>query len=114
MKKLNLKFTTITLVLLTVCISLNSCKKAETYNPERKIKKIYTQYSDKPKYLSQEWYWDNNKLVKIDYYSFHGYDIINTEDYIYEGNKLVKVQCRSSSPVQRIRARKCDIKAYVC
>jgi len=88
----NLKLTTIVLVLLTVCISFNSCKKDETYNPERKIKKIYYDFSDGHKYLAQEWTWNNNQLVRIVYYPMYGSGIFNTEYYIYEDNKLVKVQ----------------------
>jgi len=92
MKKLNSKLTICVLLLLTICLLFNSCKKDETYNPERKIKKIYNKYSDGHKYLAQEWTWDNNKLVRIDYYPMNGYDIYKTEYFTYEDEKLVKIQ----------------------
>jgi len=88
----NLNLTAVVLVMLTICISFNSCKKDETYNPERKIKRIYYNFSDGHKYLAQEWTWDNNKLIRIDYYPMYGSDIFNTEYFIYEESKLVKVQ----------------------
>jgi|GEM_PF-696078 len=91
MKKSFLKFTTITLSLLILCVSFNSCQKDQAYNPEQKIKKIYIMGDIFfPKILWQEWTWDENKLMRIDYYP--GDNFSATEYYTYEENKLIKVE----------------------
>ena len=86
----------VAVLLLIFCVSLNSCEKNEAYNPERKIKKIYTGTADGPKYLEQKWTWDENKLLRIDYYYDDGdiAYIAYTEHYTYEENKLVMVENR--------------------
>ena len=91
MTKTFLKFTTVAVLLFIFCVSFNSCKKDEHYNPERKIKRIYYGSENGVKYLQQEWSWDDNKLMRIDYY-FGDNNIGNTEYYTYEKNKLVKVE----------------------
>jgi len=92
MKKNFLTPTTVAVLLLIFCISFNSCKKDEVYNPERKIKKIYEKFEDSPRYLQQEWTWDENKLMRIDYYYHGNNNIENSEYYTYEENKLTKVE----------------------
>ena len=94
MKRNFLKFMIVVIWLLINCISFHSCQKDEIYNPEQKIKKIYLEnlrYGAFPKVLWQEWTWDSNKLMRIDYYSPNNNNISNTEYYTYEENKLVKV-----------------------
>jgi len=94
MKKTFLILMTKLLFLLIFCISLLSCGKNETYNPEQKIKRIYEGSYDGTKKLKQEWTWGNDRLVKIDFYGFYNEDIFlrNTEYYTYEDNELVKVK----------------------
>jgi len=91
-EKTFLKFTTITLSLLILCASFNSCQKDQAYNPEQKIKKIYIMRDIfSPKILWQEWTWDENKLMRIDYYPDDN-SLSATEYYTYEENKLIKVE----------------------
>lgn len=87
----NLFFKTLfTLAVFSLCVSFYSCEK-ETYNPKQKINKIYSEMLPYfPKHLSQEWFWESNKLARIDYY--FGDNVGNTERYTYEKNKLVKVE----------------------
>ena len=85
------------MLLLTLCISIHSCKKEiydikqtdESYNPEQKINKIYYEEYEQ-KYLTQEWTWENDKLMSIEYFRKDG--ISKLEHYNYEENKLVKVE----------------------
>ena len=91
-EKTFLKFTTITLSLLILCALFNSCQKDQAYNPEQKIKKIYIMRDIfSPKILWQEWTWDENKLMRIDYYPDDN-SLSATEYYTYEENKLIKVE----------------------
>jgi len=81
-------------LLLTFCVSFNSCGSDEdgVYNPKQQISKIYEDdsFSGHPKVLTQVWTWDKDKLNKIDY----GWDNIidDTYRYFYEKNKLVKIE----------------------
>ena len=88
MKKTLLKFTTISVLFLTFCIAFSSCKK-EIYDPGRKIKKIY---SDVQKTLDQEWTWEKNNLIKIDYFNPNNGQIDYSEYFFYKNSKLVKIQ----------------------
>ena len=90
MKKIYLQLITKLVFLLIFCVSFLSCRKDETYNPEQKIQRIYEIGYVGPKYLIQEWTWDNDRLMKIDYY--RDISLYLTEHYTYEKNKLVKVE----------------------
>jgi len=118
-KKLIFKAVAIVL-LLTFCVSFNSCDKEGVYNPKQKISKIYEDFmyydwsidpetgwptiTEKlyPKQLTQAWTWDKNKLNKIDFWSLYFCwgcqdvspisEIWNTDRYFYEKNKLVRIE----------------------
>ena len=94
MNKNYLQLMTKLVFLLIFCVSLLSCGKDETFNPKQKIKRIYEGAYGGPKYLKQEWTWDNDRLMKIDFYSSDDEDIIlrNREYFTYEDNKLIKVE----------------------
>ena len=77
-------------LLLTVCVSFNSCDKEGVYNPKQKIKKIYEEYSGGPKVLTEGWTWEKKHLTKIDYYDDN--EIYSTNRFFYEKNRLVKVE----------------------
>jgi len=83
MERKFLKITTIIALLLCSCIAFNSCEKESPYNPEQKIKKIYSWNE-----LRQEWTWDDDKLTSIFYYDKNF--ITNIESYIYDKNRLLK------------------------
>ena len=87
MKRTFLKFKTVAVVLITICVLLNSCKKEVVYNPEQRIRRIYNNAS---KDLQQEWNWKDNRLASILYYNNYGFPCI--EYYHYKNDKLVKVE----------------------
>ena len=94
MNKNYLQLMTKLVFLLIFCALLFSCGKDETFNPEQKIKRIYEGSYNGPKFLMQEWTWDNDRLMQIDFYDSYNEDIIlrNTEYFTYEDNKLIKVE----------------------
>jgi hypothetical protein len=72
-------------------ISFSSCEKEGIYNPKRKISKIYVEAKTIEKYLVEEWSWDDNKLVKIEFPNR-----VNPEDdsyqlFEYDGNLISTV-----------------------
>jgi len=90
MKKNLQKIKTLAALLLLFCVSLSSCDK-EPFTPEKKLIKIY--FGNKTyegKEISEEWFWEDNKVKKINYY-YSGEVYDKTVHYIYEDNKLVKV-----------------------
>ena len=79
------------MLLLSLCATFNSCDKDKDgiYNPKQKIKKVYLQEENSPKQLQQEWFWEKNKLTKVNQYYFD--KIISSSTYSYEKNRLVKI-----------------------
>lgn len=71
---------------LIMALGLSSCQKEGVYNPKKKISKIFEQYGSDSKYLSEVWTWDDNKLSRIDYPSWGGY-----QRFEYENNKISKI-----------------------
>jgi hypothetical protein len=89
MKKIVTKTALLVLLLISFALFV-SCEKQYVYHPKQKIKRIYKEVPNYfPKYLSQEWTWEKNKLIKIDYYYYDNFRF--SENYYYEGDKLVKV-----------------------
>jgi hypothetical protein len=94
--------------LLALCVSFNSCGKVEdgVYNPKQKISKIYEDFTYDEitnKELIQEWTWEKNQLSKIDYCSSNPDDetqIIYSDRFFYNGNKLVKIEQNDGSNTQ--------------
>jgi len=79
------------LIVLSIafCLIFLGCEKEGVYNPDKKIKRVYTQ-EDSYKELKSEWTWEKNLLKKIEYYwggSTPEYD----ERYVYEKNQLIRV-----------------------
>ncbi|MCL2313611.1 MAG: hypothetical protein FWC41_14240 [Firmicutes bacterium] len=115
-KKIIFSAVAITL-LLTFCVSFNSCEKEGVYNPKQKMSKVYQDFvhtcyeynpqtgeviiTEKlfPKQLTQTWTWDKNKLNKIDFWDFYYWhseepesEIWYTDRYFYEKNQLVRIE----------------------
>lgn len=73
------------------------CKKEGVYNPKEKIKRVYYErgLDASTKRLVEEWTWEKNNLVKIDYYD-DNYGIIKidyTEILSYDDkNRLTRIQ----------------------
>jgi len=85
-------------LLLTLCVSFNSCQKEGVYNPKQKICKIYTEVEDwEGKFLLQEWTWDKDLLIKIDNWGLTFEDgedypeIYGTDHFYYEKKRLIKI-----------------------
>lgn len=62
-----------------------------TYNPEKKIQKIYmTDKYHEEKELIETWHWNGNKLESIDYYNFNK-QIYGVEKFTYDGNCVTRI-----------------------
>ncbi|HNY62718.1 MAG TPA: hypothetical protein PLH70_01175 [Bacteroidales bacterium] len=89
MKKL-IVFLLAILVVVVVAILFTSCEEqAGVYKPKKKIFKVYKQYGADPEYLVEEWKWNGKRLSSITYY-YKG-EFLAEEEFIYEGNKIVKI-----------------------
>ncbi len=103
MKKLTLLLLTI-VAIAVVSIWFTSCgEDPGVYNPKKKISKIYEQWliitgegRETVDMLAEEWKWDRDKLVSISYYYWGGEQEVK-EEYIYEGERLIKIQSSSGS-----------------
>ena len=81
---------------LLVLTSLSSCTKEGVYNPKMKIQRAYYSSTSTEKYLGESWNWDGKLLKSIDHYQTNG-TIYRTEDFTYDGNRLVRVDNHSNS-----------------
>ena len=82
----------ITAIFFVACLAMlcTACHKEGVYNPSKKISKIYHTNSDGVKSIDEVWTWNkNNTLEKIDYYS--GNSIYRTNNYTYDNKRLVKI-----------------------
>jgi hypothetical protein len=79
------------LLCMAVCLLILGCEKEGVYNPSKKIKRISTQSQNDSKRLESEWTWEKNLLKKIQYYTYSGSSAYD-ERYMYDKNKLVKVE----------------------
>ncbi len=103
----------ILVVLLASVVMFSSCEKEGVYKPKEKISRIFTQYGSNAKKLSQTWTWDGNLLSRITYsggayrdFQYDGSRLVSVRyisgsytyktDFIYDGNKLSKIQEYSS------------------
>lgn len=79
-----MKKTILTLAILALLASISSCTKEKegVYSPEQKIQTVYLDikgYQEgeivylTPKYKSEDWTWNDNSLVRIDYYELAYY-----------------------------------------
>jgi len=110
MKKLAVFLSTI-LVIAVVSISFTSCVEPEEpeepiipevpedsgagiYKPGKKISKVYEQDEFDVEYLLEEWTWQENKLVSIDYYDEGEFD--GRDDYYYDGDRLYMIGSNNS------------------
>ena len=87
-----MKQTVLFLSLLTIVLSISSCKKEDidgVYNPKKKIDRIYKEKSKGEKYLVEAWNWDKKQLKSIDQYDSDG-NIYNTETYSYNENGQIE------------------------
>jgi hypothetical protein len=104
MKKVN---KVVTMVMMGMVIfSMTTCNKEGVYKPKKKISKIYKQYGEGEKELSETWSWDKNKLSRIEYdksgFILFEYDknhiskITSSEgsyeEFVYDGSKLSKIK----------------------
>ena len=78
------------LLALFVVASMTSCTKEGVYAPKEKIKRMYVSSTYTEKYLSQSWNWDGKLLKSINHYSSNG-TLSWTEDFTYDGKRLVRV-----------------------
>lgn len=78
------------LLALFVVASMTSCTKEGVYTPKEKIKRMYVSSTYSEKYLSQSWNWDGKLLKSINHYSSNG-TLSWTEDFTYDGKRLVRV-----------------------
>ena len=91
MKKLTIILSTILATALVV-ISFTSCEEQPgVYKPKKKISKIYRQRPSSSERLSEEWKWDKDKVASITYYWSDG-EIDTKEEFIYDGDRLVKIK----------------------
>ena len=93
MNKLRLAAMLLGLLVLT---SLSSCTKEGVYNPKMKIQRVYCSSTYTEKYLNQSWNWDGKLLKSIDHY-WTGGTLSWTEDFTYDGKRLVRVDDYISS-----------------
>ena len=87
------KFRTIALLLgMLVMASMTSCTKEKdgVYTPKKKIQKVYDSWLNTEKYLDQSWDWDGDLLKAINHYD-SGENLMWTETFSYDGNRLVRV-----------------------
>jgi hypothetical protein len=70
--------------------AFTACEKDGVYNPKQKIKRTYV-VVESTKSLSSEWTWNKNQLEKVDHYGGGG-QVTWTERYVYEKNRIVKVE----------------------
>jgi len=77
--------------LIVVAITFSACDKDEAgvFNPDQKISKVYTQSLGEPKYLTEQWTWDDKTLSLIQYYDEGVLE--GTESFTYEDGRLSKV-----------------------
>ena len=91
-------------LILTLCLSFNSCKKDDNddnngnstteFTPKQKIKKFYSEDEEGAhagqKRLLREYTWNDNKIAKV----IHHYEgSTETESYFYDdNNRLVKIE----------------------
>ncbi|MDL2227569.1 hypothetical protein LJC30_01610 [Odoribacter sp. OttesenSCG-928-L07] len=86
------------IITLIVALSFSSCEKDGVYNPKKKISKIHIQQNDYDKFLSEEWTWNKDKLMKRVFFDDNSED--NTyQDYEYEGNLLSKINNSNGSEI---------------
>lgn len=78
--------------------SFTSCTKDKdgVYSPKKKIQRVYESTVDVNKFLTQVWNWKDNRLASVDYYSVNG-GLSYTENFSYEGNRLVRVDDYNNS-----------------
>ncbi|HHT51972.1 MAG TPA: hypothetical protein GX007_02160 [Bacteroidales bacterium] len=111
MKKLSVLLSTILAVAIVV-ISFTSCEEPEAgvYKPKKKISKIFEVntvvvtngdewWEENVERLVEDWEWDGSKVASITYYWSDG-EVDGKEEYIYEGDRLVKIQCDSGYYVE--------------
>ena len=94
---------------MLACLLLVSCNKEGQYTPKNKIEKVYYSSSSKsemyqdgawntvyeansPKYLEEVWNWDGKLLKSISYYNPGG-EVSYTENFEYDGKRLVAISC---------------------
>lgn len=80
---------------ILLVVSAVSCKKESLglFMPQKKIDKIYVK-SNSGNVLRQEWSWNNGLLMKIDHYMSNGKVIDYTEEFTYNGSRIVSVSAR--------------------
>ncbi len=67
-----------------------SCTKEGVYNPSKKIQRVYNASTYTDKYLSQVWNWEGKLLKSVDHFSSGG-GLSFTENFTYDGNRLIRV-----------------------
>lgn len=96
---------------ISVVALFSACKDPDgIYNPDKKIKKVFSVNEDGEKVLAETWRWDGDILASIDYYDYDGtlsstnrmsYDSKNRliamdqgdaqAEFIYDGKKIDKI-----------------------
>lgn len=91
MKKLT-GFLLAILAIIIVSISFISCEEQETgvYMHNKKVSKLYWKESGQPEQLYATLEWEGNKVASISYY-YQGV-VIYKDEFIYEGERLVKTK----------------------
>lgn len=89
------KFLPILLGVLFVA-SMISCTKEGVYNPSKKIQRVYNASTYTDKYLSQVWNWEGKLLKSVDHFSSGG-GLSFTENFTYDGSRLIRVDDFSNS-----------------
>jgi len=83
--RLNLRNVATVFACLAATTMMTSCQKDGVYNPNKKISKVFYQYSGSGKYLAQTWTWDKNNLSRITY---NGGDFVRFD---YDGKRVSKI-----------------------
>lgn len=98
-----MKKTLFTLTLLALLLGVSSCSKEKEgkFNPKEKLKAVYQEYASyyggelqsiDPKYMSEEWVWDDSQLDRILYYEQSVYEPYEDSDYVETEQELVYTQ----------------------
>ena len=98
-----MKKTLFTLTLLALLLGVSSCSKEKEgkFNPKEKLKAVYQEYASyyggelqsiDPKYMSEEWVWNDSQLDRILYYEQSVYEPYEDSDYVETEQELVYTQ----------------------
>ena len=84
------------LILAVFILGFTSCNKEGTYNPSKKLSKIYQEYksgsSSTGKLLKESWTWNKKQLTQIDYYASDGKKIIYSSIFKYDGKQVSEIK----------------------